>query len=71
MRGRREVDLDQGLDLLLEVLTVREDPADVLGLVDQVVASELRSFKRVLEERGQPTGRWAGQIPSPDESARR
>lgn len=58
------------LQLDFEPAGAAEKGADLLGFVERGVAAELDNFKRFLETRGAPTGRWEGDVPSPDERAR-
>jgi uncharacterized membrane protein len=41
---------------------VTENVGDALGLVSARVLGDLRRFKKFIEERGEPTGAWRGEI---------
>lgn len=41
---------------------VTENLGDVLGIVDQRVKGDLKRFKEFVEERGEPTGKWRGEV---------
>jgi len=40
-----------------------ESVGDKLGIVERRVTKDLENFKRLIEERGQPTGEWRGEVP--------
>lgn len=42
-------------------------PATTVAVVRTLIEQELDHFRRYLERRGEPSGRWNGAVPSPDE----
>jgi uncharacterized membrane protein len=55
------------LQVEYEPQTWSESMGDLLGFVSRRVSGDLERFKEFIEERGQPTGAWRGEIRSPDE----
>jgi uncharacterized membrane protein len=58
-----------GPDRTLVELTIVAEPegaletaGTALGFLDRRIAGDLERFKAFIEERGQPTGAWTGQI---------
>jgi uncharacterized membrane protein len=40
-----------------------EKAGDKLGVVERKVTQDLANFKQLIENRGQPTGAWRGEVP--------
>lgn len=40
-----------------------ESAGDKLGIVERRVTKDLENFKRLIEERGHPSGSWRGEVP--------
>lgn len=55
------------LQMEVEPQGLVEKAASGLQVIERGVVAELENFKKFLEERGGPTGRWEGAIASPDE----
>ncbi|MDQ4085837.1 MAG: SRPBCC family protein [Actinomycetota bacterium] len=51
------------LQLDMEPEGLVEKAGDKLGFVERQVTKDLENFKRLVEERGQPTGAWRGEVP--------
>jgi uncharacterized membrane protein len=51
------------LQLDLEPQTAVEKAGEKLGFVERQIKEDLESFKKLIEERGQPTGAWRGEVP--------
>ena len=51
------------LQLELAPNGIVESVGDKLGIVERRVTKDLENFKRLIEERGQPTGEWRGEVP--------
>ncbi len=56
---------EKSVDLQLELAPdgIVESVGDKLGIVERRVTKDLENFKRLIEERGQPTGEWRGEVP--------
>jgi uncharacterized membrane protein len=46
-----------------------EKLGDAMGAPDRRVGGDLQRFKEMIEDRGQATGAWRGQVGRPDEAA--
>jgi uncharacterized membrane protein len=51
------------LQLDMEPEGVVEKAGDKLGFVERQLSKDLENFKRLIEERQQPTGAWRGEVP--------
>lgn len=51
------------LQLDVEPEGIVEKVADKLGFVERQVTKDLENFKRLIEQRGRPTGAWRGEVP--------
>jgi len=43
-----------------------ENVADKTGIIDRRVKGDMKRFREYIEHRGQETGAWRGDVPSPD-----
>jgi uncharacterized membrane protein len=50
------------LDMMYEPEGALENVGDLLGMVSRQTRSDLENFKKYIEERGQETGAWRGEI---------
>ncbi|MBA3308994.1 MAG: SRPBCC family protein [Nocardioidaceae bacterium] len=51
------------LQLDMESEGAVEKAGDKLGLVERKISKDLGNFKKLIEERGHPTGAWRGEVP--------
>ncbi len=51
------------LQLDVEPEGLVEKVGDKLGFVERQVTKDLENFKRLIEQRGGPTGAWRGEVP--------
>jgi uncharacterized membrane protein len=51
------------LQLDMEPEGMVEKAGDKLGFVERQITKDLENFKRLVEERMQPTGAWRGEVP--------
>jgi uncharacterized membrane protein len=51
------------LQLDMDPEGIVEKAGDKLGFVERQVNKDLDNFKKLIEERGHPTGAWRGEVP--------
>ena len=51
------------LQLDMEPEGVVEKAGEKMGFVERKITKDLESFKKLIEDRGQPTGAWRGEVP--------
>ncbi|HET7327487.1 MAG TPA: SRPBCC family protein [Nocardioidaceae bacterium] len=51
------------LQLDMQPEGLAEKAADRLGVVEHMISTDLANFKKLIEQRGRPTGAWRGDVP--------